>query len=56
MTRSNLDISLDYGGGVFEFGLRRIGGYRQPGVARLLSRYVAFLSRDAEEHDFAVLE
>ena len=52
ISRSSLDISFDYEDGVFEFGLRRVGRYRQPGVAKLLSRYVAFLSRDAEEHDY----
>ena len=35
----------------FQFGLRRIGRYRQPGSTRLLNRYFAFLARDAEEHD-----
>jgi hypothetical protein len=35
----------------FRFGLRRIGRYRQPGSIRLLSRYFAFLARDADEHD-----
>lgn len=51
--RSNLDVSLKYTDGVFDFGLRRVGRYRQPGATRLLSRYVAFLSRDAAEHEFA---
>ena len=53
LTASTLDISLDYENGIFEFGLRRIDRYRQPGALRLLNHFVAFLSRDAEEHDFA---
>jgi hypothetical protein len=35
----------------FQFGLRRMGRYRQPGSTRLLNRYFAFLARDADEHD-----
>ena len=42
------DFDLNNG---FRFGLRRIGRYRQPGSMRLLSRYFAFLARDADEHD-----
>ena len=51
LTASTLDIPLDYENGIFEFGLRRIGRYRQPGASRLLNHFVAFLSRDAEEPD-----
>jgi len=42
-----------YSEGVFDFGLRRIGRYRRPGADRLLKAYTRYLSRDAEEHDFA---
>jgi hypothetical protein len=42
-----------YSNSVFDFGLRRIGRYRQPGANRLLKAYTRYLSRDAEEHDFA---
>ncbi len=50
---SDLDIPFTYNNGVFEFGLRRAGRYRQPGATRLLNHYVAFLARDAEEPDYA---
>ena len=53
---SNLDIPLAYDNGVFDFGLCRVGRYRQPGATRLLNCYFNFLSRYAEEHDFAKLE
>jgi len=56
LSMSNLDISFTYNHGVFEFDLRRVGRYRQPGAGRLLSSYFSLLSRDAEEHDFAVPE
>jgi hypothetical protein len=56
LTMSNLDIFFAYDHGVFELDLQRVGRYRQPGATRLLSHYVACLSREAEEHDFAMLE
>ena len=56
ITMSNLDIPLAYDNGVFDFGLCRVGRYRQPGATRLLNCYFNFLSRYAEEHDFAKLE
>jgi hypothetical protein len=42
-----------YLGGIFDFGLRRIGRYRQPGASKLLKAYTQYLSRDADEPDFA---
>jgi hypothetical protein len=53
---TDLGISLTYVNGILEFNLRRVGRYRQPGASRLLSRYVAGLARDAEEHDFAAMK
>jgi hypothetical protein len=54
ITQSSLNIKFTYEpGGAFKFGLRRIGRFRQPGATALLSQYVAFLSRNAAEHDFA---
>ena len=37
----------------FNFHLKRIGRYRRPGSDRLLKAYMQYLSRDAEEMDFA---
>lgn len=54
ITQSSLNIKFTYEpGGVFKFGLRRIGRFQQPGATTLLGQYVAFLSRNAAEHDFA---
>ena len=44
--------TIPYSNGVFDFGLRRIGRYRQPGANRVLKAYTRYLSREAEEHDF----
>jgi hypothetical protein len=53
LTRSMLDPQFDYEPcGVFRFGIRRCGRYRQPGATALLSQFVAFLSRNASEPDF----
>lgn len=41
-----------YNQGAFDFGLRRIGRYRQPGASVLLSEYSHYLARVAEEVDF----
>ncbi len=41
--------------GRFDFGLRRIAHYRQPGSTRLLANYSRYLSRDAEEYDIGRL-
>ncbi len=57
LTLSNLNVTLDFNllkDGVFKFGIRRIGRYRQPGAGVLLGNYFAFLSRNAEEHDFVM--
>jgi hypothetical protein len=54
ITQSALNIKFTYEpSGMCKFGLRRIGRFRQPGATALLSQYVAFLSRNAAEHDFA---
>jgi hypothetical protein len=45
--------SEPYSNGVFDFELRRIKRYRQPGADRLLKAYTRYLSRDADELDFA---
>jgi len=45
--------SQSYSKGVFDFGLQRIGRYRQPGADRLLKAYTQYLSRDADDVDFA---
>jgi hypothetical protein len=42
-----------YAKGVFNFGLQRIGRYRQPEAERLLKAYTQYLSRDANDLDFA---
>jgi len=55
LTQSSLSIPLDYNllsTGIFDFGIRRIGRYRQPDAARLFGSYFAFLSRDAVDHDY----
>lgn len=53
---SGSDIPLPkppYSNGVFDFGFRRIKRYRRPGVDKLLRAYTHYLSRDADEPDFA---
>jgi hypothetical protein len=42
-----------YSRGVFDFGLRRVGRFRQPKAGNLLSVFTHYLSREAEEHDFS---
>jgi len=42
-----------YSRGVFDFELQRVGRYRQPGADRLLKAYTRYLSRDADDTDFA---
>lgn len=42
-----------YSKGIFDFGFKRIGRYRQPGADRLLKAYTHYLSRDADDADFA---
>jgi hypothetical protein len=44
---------VHYNDGKFDFGLRRIERYRQPGADGLLKSYTQFLSREAKEFDFA---
>jgi hypothetical protein len=39
---------------IFDYKLRRIKRYREPGNSSLLKAYAEFLSRDADEHDFAL--
>ena len=46
-------MSSPYNNGVFNFGLKRIGRIRQLGAERLLKLYTQYLSRDADEVDFA---
>jgi len=48
-----LMITKFYSAGVFDIGLQRIGRYRYPGSDRLLKAYMQYLSRDADEIDFA---
>jgi len=48
-----LVLNPTYKGTHFEFGIRRILRYRNPGSTLLLNRYTRHLSRDAEDHDFA---
>jgi hypothetical protein len=50
-----LDPSPYKGDGVFDFGLRRISHYREPGSTRLLAKYSHYLSREAEEYDIGRL-
>jgi len=45
--------SIPYKEGIYDFKLKRIRNYRFPNSTYLLSRYMKFLSREAEEHDFA---
>ena len=40
-------------GEVFNFGIERIMRYREPVASVMLRSYMAYLGRDAEEHDFA---
>jgi len=42
-----------YSNGVFDFGVKRIARLRQPQAMKLLSVYTAYLSRDADDVDFA---
>jgi hypothetical protein len=42
-----------YSKGIFDFGFKRIGRYRQPGSDRLLKTFTHYLSRDADDADFA---
>lgn len=44
------DVFTDDG---FDFGVQRIEHYREPGAQRLLMSYTQFLSRPADDHDFA---
>lgn len=51
---TDLDLpAAPYENGVFNFGLKRVGRIRQPGAERLLKSYTQYLSRDADEVDFA---
>jgi hypothetical protein len=42
-----------YSKGIFDFGFKRVGRYRQPGAERLLKCFTNYLSRDADQVDFA---
>lgn len=42
-----------YDNGKFDFGLKRVKRYRQPGTDGLLKSFMQFLSREAKEFDFA---
>jgi hypothetical protein len=44
---------FSYENGTFNFGLKRIGRIRKLGAERLLKIYTQYLSRDADEVDFA---
>lgn len=46
---------VPYNTGVFNFQLKRTARYRQPWASRLLSLYSSYLSRDADDFDFAKL-
>jgi len=46
-------VSVPYLNGVFNFGLKRVARIRQQGAERLLKLYTQYLSRDADEVDFA---
>lgn len=45
--------TVKYENGIFDFKLRRVKRYRQPGADGLLRSYTQFLSREAHEFDFA---
>ena len=45
--------SEPYLNGIFDFRLCRIGRCRRPGADKLLKAYTQYLSRDADEMDFA---
>lgn len=56
--RSTLALGDQFGpelfaDGGFEFGIRRVKHFREPGTSRLLNTYTRFLSRPADAHDFA---
>lgn len=56
LTHSELPLILKIqDGGTLQFDLQRVGRYKLPDSLRLLSNYVAFLSRDAVDHDFVSL-
>jgi hypothetical protein len=45
--------SMPYEAGVFDFKLKRVERYRQPGADSLLKAYMHYMARDAEDFDFA---
>lgn len=47
------DIRRTYAGGLFRFDLQRVGRYRAPESEKLLRAYTQYLSREADQHDFA---
>jgi len=52
VTNTELPV-VYYRDGEFDFKLRRIARYREPNASRLLKAFSHFLSRDADDHDFA---
>jgi len=44
---------VQHNDGTFDFGLKRVERYRQPGADGLLKAYTQFLSREAKDFDFA---
>ena len=56
--RSTLALGERFGPEVFtssgfDFNIRRVKHFREPGISHLLKAYTRFLSRPAEPHDFA---
>jgi hypothetical protein len=49
-----LGVSPSYDNKIFDFGIKRIKRFREPNSTILLNKYTKHLSRDAEEHDFAL--
>ncbi len=44
--------TIPYLNGVFDFKLKRVERYRQPGVDSLLKSYMQYMARDAKDFDF----
>ncbi|MEN4011386.1 MAG: hypothetical protein ROW48_05090 [Bellilinea sp.] len=53
LIRQTIISTQTYSKGVYDFGLQRVSRYRQPGSERLLKTYTHYLSRDADDTDFA---
>lgn len=53
LVQNALIFSQAYSKGIFDFGLQRIARFRHPGSDQLLKIFTQYLSRDAEEVDYA---